>query len=199
MKIIGIGGYSTTGKSTLARLIANKSEKSEIISLDYILDDVKRKFFSKDNLIEGCHGDGNLITLKSNPVNDLKSQKIKEIYCLFKNIFTTSIVQLKLLKLYREDFELAIIEGVTLEALYLEYDYLVKIISPDSLRIQRRLERDKIVVDASTLHQWDELDRQKSRLRNLNYDRILENVLPLRYYDTIAGDIYKEVVRKGNK
>ena len=41
MKIIGIGGNSTTGKNTLARIIFEKSEKSEVIPLKYILDDVK--------------------------------------------------------------------------------------------------------------------------------------------------------------
>ncbi|MBR3898214.1 MAG: hypothetical protein IKJ43_02905 [Bacilli bacterium] len=197
MKIIGIGGNSTTGKSTLARLISEKSKKSEVIPLDYILDDVKKKISSKDGIVESYHGDGNLINLKRNPINNIENRNIKGLYYLARNIFITSLVQSKLLKLYRNEYDLAIIEGVILEALYLDYDYLIKTQSPDSLRIKRRQERDNMIVDAKTIHEWDKEDRKKSRYRKIKYDRIINNDSTLQDYDKLAEEIYEKVMIKG--
>lgn len=84
-----------------------------------------------------------------------------------------------------------------LEALYLNYDYLVKPESSDDLRVKRRLIRDKMIVDAEKLHIWDEQDHQKSRNRVLAYDRIIKNESDLFDYDKIAEQIYNRVITKG--
>ena len=195
MKVIGIGGYSCTGKSTLARFISSYSDKSEIISLDFILNDIKRKIAKPEDLEYGFHGDGDLIRLKNNPFNNISNERINNIYLFARNLFVSGIINYKLFKLYHNNYELVVIEGVLLEAFYVGYDYLVKMESSDDFRIIRRLNRDGFLVCRSVMNEWDENDRLISLCRHYDYNVVINNNISLDDLNGVSYNIFSKVMK----
>lgn len=196
MKIIGISGYCATGKTTLSNLIASRSDEIEVIHLDEILDSTKKLLLPKKQIVEAKHGDGVILQFKDNPFNDMPNNAAQRSYSICRSTLISILVKSKLYQLSKEGYQMAIVEGASLNGLLVKFDYLIKAEAPEPLRIDRKEERDDITVNLEQLNKWDQTTRNLCRNKEAQYDRTVTNTSSLLEMDKVAKKIFEEATKE---
>ena len=191
MKIIGIGGRSASGKTTLSNLISSYDDEIAQIPMDSVLNGFKKRFFKvSDNFNE----DETILSLENNPMQDISNSFIFSGYAFFRNCLFNCLVNYNLYKLQREGYSMVIIEGSNVEALSIHFDFLVHMNSDTIDRSKRRSLRDKVQFTTKEMDREDkrqDLVLKMSRL--LDYDYEVSNDKGLLSLDREAKKIYSKI------
>ncbi|MCI9585629.1 MAG: hypothetical protein HFH45_03230 [Bacilli bacterium] len=191
MKIIGIGGRSASGKTTLSNLISSYDDEIAQIHMDSVLNGFKKRFFKvSDNFNE----DETILSLENNPMQDISNSFIFSGYAFFRNCLFNCLVNYNLYKLQREGYSMVIIEGSNVEALSIHFDFLVHMNSDTIDRSKRRSLRDKVQFTTKEMDREDkrqDLVLKMSRL--LDYDYEVSNDKGLLSLDREAKKIYLKI------
>lgn len=191
MKIIGIGGGSASGKTTLSNLISSYDDEIAQIHMDSVLNGFKKRFFKvSDNFNE----DETILSLENNPMQDISNSFIFSGYAFFRNCLFNCLVNYNLYKLQREGYSMVIIEGSNVEALSIHFDFLVHMNSDTIDRSKRRSLRDKVQFTTKEMDREDkrqDLVLKMSRL--LDYDYEVSNDKGLLSLDREAKKIYSKI------
>ncbi|MCI9084659.1 MAG: hypothetical protein HFH46_03505 [Bacilli bacterium] len=191
MKIIGIGGRSASGKTTLSNLISSYDDEIAQIHMDSVLNGFKKRFFKvSDNFNE----DETILSLENNPMQDISNSFIFSGYACFRNCLFNCLVNYNLYKLQREGYSMVIIEGSNVEALSIHFDFLVHMNSDTIDRSKRRSLRDKVQFTTKEMDREDkrqDLVLKMSRL--LDYDYEVSNDKGLLSLDREAKKIYSKI------
>lgn len=191
MKIIGIGGRSASGKTTLSNLISSYDDEIAQIHMDSVLNGFKKRFFKvSDNFNE----DETILSLENNPMQDISNSFIFSGYAFFRNCLFNCLVNYNLYKLQREGYSMVIIEGSNVEALSIHFDFLVHMNSDTIDRSKRRSLRDKVQFTTKEMDREDkrqDLVLKMSRL--LDYDYEVSNDKGLLSLDREAKKIYSKI------
>lgn len=193
MKVIGIGGESASGKTTLSNLISSYDDDIEIIHLDNVLDDIKKGIVPNDDLKVAREGFEDVVVLKNNPFCNIKNPVFNLIYFNLRRLVVNSIVKRKLKETENDKFSIAIIEGASLEAIDVSFDYLVKVQTTMPVRIDRWLERDNESYSEKDMHKKDDYTRNLRGSKVLKYNRVINNPQGIFYMDKVAKEIYDEI------
>lgn len=191
MKIIGIGGRSASGKTTLSNLISSYDDEIAQIHMDSVLNGFKKRFFKvSDNFNE----DETILSLENNPMQDISNSFIFSGYAFFRNCLFNCLVNYNLYKLQREGYSMVIIEGSNVEVLSIYFDFLVHMNSDTIDRSKRRSLRDKVQFTTKEMDREDkrqDLVLKMSRL--LDYDYEVSNDKGLLSLDREAKKIYSKI------
>lgn len=195
MYIIGICGYPSSGKSTLAKQINTcafqKNQSSYIIELDCVLDDLKRALFSS-KIKQIPWGEENHITLKSNPVTTSKSQFIIKGYFFIKSIALNILVHKKIFELKKKNYSLIILEGVDLNCLKIPIDYRIRVSCDLVNRINRKSIRERKIITLEDIERVDRHYELTNNEKNIIYDEKIENSSSIENLKQKAVKIYKK-------
>lgn len=191
MKIIGIGGGSACGKTTLSNLISSYDDDIAQIHLDSVLNGLKKRFFKvHDNL----NDDETIFSLDNNPVRDISNPFIYCSYAFFKNCLFNCLVNYNLCKVQTEGYSMVIIEGFNLESLNISFDFLVHMDSDVMDRSERRTLRDKVQFTPKEMDIEDKRRRLVLKIsRSLDYDYEIDNDNNLLALDREAKKIYLKI------
>ncbi len=191
MKIIGIGGGSACGKTTLSNLISSHDDEIAQIHMDSVLNGFKKRFFKvSDNFNE----DETILSLENNPMQDISSSLIYSGYAFFRNCLFNCFVNYNLYKLQREGYSMVIIEGYNIETLSISFDFLVHMDSDIIDRSKRRSLRDKVQFTPKEMDIEDKRRRLVLKIsRSLDYDYKIDNDKNLLALDREAKKIYLKI------
>lgn len=191
MKIIGIGGGSACGKTTLSNLISSYDDDIAQIHMDSVLNGFKERFFRvHDNFNE----DEIILSLENNPVSNISNPVIYCGYTFFRNCLFNCLVNYNLRKLQREGYSMVVIEGSNIESLYIHFDFLVHMNSDTIDRSKRRTLRDKVQFTAEKMNEEDERRNLVLKMsRSLDYDYEVANDKGLISLDREAKKIYMKI------
>lgn len=198
MKIIGITGKGGTGKTTFSNMLI-KDNKSEIIHMDYILDEIKSsKLISpmtqKAVYIENKNQEHRIINEKlSNKI--YKTKFILDIYLKIRKKIINSILNNKINELKNKGIETIIVEGIDLSKLDVLYDmdYLILMTAPYNERLQRVIKRDGIF-DKEIFVKKD-LKSQRNIIGKISkkIDKVIENNGTIEELQTKAEELEQDI------
>ncbi len=173
MKIIGINGNPGSGKTTVSNIMF-KDEKTMIIHLDDIFDDIK-ELLPKRNTNTFKTGDSEAIILnrKGTLYKVLNSKFINKEFVLAKKIYANKYLKYVIKRAYNQGIDYIIIEGVHLENYDIIYliDYFIFMETIKEDRVDRLIKRDgeyATIIFEKSLNLSDSIDKSK-------YDFIIEN------------------------
>ena len=193
LKIVGIGGESASGKTTLSNLISSYDDDIEVIHLDNTLDEIKKVIVPNNGLRVAREGYEDVIALKNNPFEDIRNPVFNFVYFNLRRLIINGIVKRKLKAAKDEQFSIAIIEGASLEGINVSFDYLVKVQTVMPVRLNRWLERDNESYNDDEMNKKDDYTERLRGSKVLKYNRTIENPPGILHMDKVAKEIYDEI------
>lgn len=191
MKIIGINGNPGSGKTTVSNIMF-KDEKTMIIHLDDIFDDIK-ELLPKRNTNTFKTGDSEAIILnrKGTLYKVLNSKFINKEFVLAKKIYANKYLKHAITKANNVGIKYFIIEGTHLEDYDIAYliDYFIFIEAKEEDRVDRLIKRDgeyANIIFEKSLNMSDVIDRNK-------YDFIIENNGSLDNFKDSCDEISEQI------
>lgn len=194
MKIIGINGNPGSGKTTASNIIF-KDEKTMIIHLDDIFDDIKELLPKRNvNTFKKDAESAIIINRNSLLYKTISLKYINKQIQLAKKIYANKMLKKYINSAYDEGVEYFIIEGVHLENYDITYliDYLIFINANINDRINRIVERDgefSNIIFNKSLNAVDHINLD-------NYDYVIDNISSIENFKDKCYDIEKEIRKK---
>lgn len=190
MKVIGIFGKSGAGKTTLSKLIQSYDiENIEIIHLDNLYDEIKKKFFRK-NFTEQTDMDNNeIVTVNPHLKNKLLKSKILGFIMQRRNILGNILIKRKISQARRLGKKAIIIEGIHLNSFKViqDADAIIRVEAPFVKRLNRVGKREDKSVDKKKMVFLDKVFFLGEKRR---YNYYIENDDNIEKLEAHAKQIY---------
>lgn len=195
MKVIGIFGKSGVGKTTLSKLMQSyDAENIEIIHLDNLYDEIKKKFFRR-NLTEQTDMDNNeIVTVNPHLKNKLLESKIVGFIMRRRNILGNILIKKKISQARRLGKKAIIIEGIHLNSFKVmrDADAIIRVEAPFAKRLNRVRKREDKSVDKKKMVFLDKVFFLGEKRR---YNYYIENDDNIKKLEAHVKQIYNAEIK----